>query len=193
MKILTLLLITLSTTLTIAQKQEKLIIGSWFPLTVSDRGIGEGLTFDSEGKVVSSMGAFLAITYKMDGDSLIMIMQDAGEVRQKAVIHDTIMILSGRGSESKLIRVAGNAKDGVVGVWTGKHMTGAMQTLYFRASGDQYMIIEMQSQDDLYELSGDKLTINGIATENFSWSVNEDRLILTPTDNTEPRTFIRLK
>ena len=193
MKILTLLLITLSTTVTIAQKQEKLIVGSWFPLTVSDRGIGEGLTFDSEGKVVISMGVFLALTYKMDGDSLIMIMQEAEEIKKKAVIHDTIMILSGRGPESKLIRVAGNAKDGIIGVWTGEYMAGAMQTLYFTASGDQYMIVEMQSQDDLYELSGDKLTINGRATENFNWSVNEDRLILTPTDNTEPRTYIRLK
>jgi len=56
------------------------------------------------------MGAFLALTYKMDGDSLIMIMPEAEEIKKKAVIHDTIMILSGRGPEWKLIRVAGNAK-----------------------------------------------------------------------------------
>jgi len=37
-------------------------------------------------------------------------MPEAEEIKKKAVIHDTIMILSGRGPEWKLIRVAGNAK-----------------------------------------------------------------------------------
>ena len=73
------------------------------------------------------------------------------------------------------------------------NMAGTMQTLYFTNSGDQYMVVEMQSQENLYELNGDKLTINGGATINFTWSVNEDRLILTPTDNTEPLKYIRLK
>lgn len=203
--ILTLLITAFSTTFTIAQnsdkeaikaeaqKQEKLLVGRWFPLTVSDKGMGEGLTFGSDGKVVRRMGVFLAITYKMDGDSLIMVFPDAGEGKQKAAIDDSVLILSGGGMESKLTRVEGNAKNGIVGVWTGRHMTGANQTLYFTASGDEYMIVEMRSLEDVYEISGDQLMIDGGVTKNFTWSINENKLTLTPTDNTESLTYIRLE
>ncbi|HSO85768.1 MAG TPA: hypothetical protein VLQ91_04400 [Draconibacterium sp.] len=142
-------------------KQENLMVGEWFPLNTSNGGLGAGYTFNEDGKFTTILGAYVAFKYKLEGDTLIMILPGAGENKTKVEITSTKLIFINNERNTELTRIAGDNNTGIIGKWSGVHDTGSKQIIDFTAFKDMYLSVPMSSEPGTYEIKGDIVELFG--------------------------------
>jgi hypothetical protein len=176
------------------QQQESSILGEWFPLDISDTGLGKGLTFMPEGKVSISPGAYLNFIYLIEGDTLVSIIPFMPPVKFKYKIDGTKLVLSGGGrDDQELTRISPDNGGGIIGKWKGLHYTGASQIFDFTSSQNQYLSIPFSSSIEAYQIKGDVIEISDESKDYWQWSVNADTLKLESIDGNIRSKYIKIK
>lgn len=173
-------------------KQENLMVGEWFPLNTSKGGLGTGHTFNEDGNFITIQGAYVAFKYKLEGDSLIMILPDAGEQKTKVEVTSTKLIFVRNEGNTEFVRVAGNGNAGIIGKWSGDS-AGAKQILKFTASGDMYLSVQMTTEVGTYEMKGDIVELFGETNSSYQWSVKGDSLTLNAIADEKSFKYLRMK
>lgn len=173
-------------------KQENLMVGEWFPLNTSKGGLGVGHTFNEDGNFITVNGAYVAFKYKLEGDSLIMILPDAGEQKTKVEVNSTKLIFIRNEGNTEFARVAGDSNAGVIGKWSGDS-AGAKQILKFTASGDLYLSVQMTTEIGTYEMKGDIVNLFGETNSSYQWSVKGDSLTLNAITDEKSFKYLRMK
>ncbi len=172
-------------------KQE--IVGEWFPLNTSSGGLGQGYTFNEDGKFISTAGAYVAFNYKLEGDTLIMILPGAGEQKAKVEIKNTKLTFIKNEGNTEFTRIAGDINAGIIGKWSGDYSAGTKQIIDFTASKNMYILVPMTSEPGTYKIKGDAVELFGKTNSNFQWSVEADSLTLNTIADEKSYTYIRLK
>lgn len=172
--------------------QENLMVGEWYPLNTSKGGLSAGHTFNEDGNFITVNGAYVAFNYKLEGDTLVMILPGAPEIKQKVEITSTKLIFSNNGENTELTRITGDNNAGIIGKWKGDHYTGAKQIMDFTASGDLYLQVQMSSVPGTYEINGDIVELSGETKSNYQWTVKGDSLTLKAIPNEKSYKFVRL-
>jgi len=174
-------------------KQENLIVGEWFPLNTSKGGLGTGQTFNEDGNFITVNGAYVAFKYKLEGDSLIMILPGAGENKAKVEITSTKLIFVKNEGNTEFTRIAGDNNAGIIGKWSGDYSAGAKQIIDFTVSGDMYLSVPMSSQPGSYEIKGNIVELLGETNSSYQWSVKGDSLTLNAIADEKSFKYVKMK
>ncbi len=174
-------------------KQENLIVGEWFPLNTSKGGLGAGYTFNEDGKFITNFGAFVALKYILEGDTLISIFPGTPELKTKIEIKSTKLIFSNKGENTELTRIGGDINAGIIGKWTGEHSSGSKQIIDFTTTQKEYLSVPMRTQKGTYEMSGNIIELLGETKSSYKWSVVGDSLTLQAIANEKIFKFVRIK
>jgi hypothetical protein len=174
-------------------KQKKLIVGEWFPLNTSKGGLGTGYTFNEDGMFISAMGAYVVFNYKLEKDTLISILPDEKEIKQKIEIINTKMIIGSDGQNMELTRIEGVNNTGIIGKWTGNHYTGSKQIIDFTASQKEFLSVPMRTKKGTYEMKDDLIELLGDVKSSYQWSVVGDSLTLKSTNDEKSYSYVRIK
>lgn len=175
-------------------QQQSLIFGEWFPLETSNGGLGSGITFTSDGKVISKFGAYIRFKYKLEGDTLTSIFPESEktpDLIQKVKIDGTKMILADSDGKEQELTYGGGPHDGIVGRWIGNHYTGSQQTIWFTASQNGYLSVPMGSKNGTYQIDGGTVKLSGAISGSWKWSVSGDNLTMTD-DGGKTKNFIKI-
>lgn len=174
-------------------KQENLMVGEWFPLNTSSGGLGAGYTFNEDGKFTTILGAYVAFKYKLEGDTLIMILPGAGENKVKVEVNSTKLIFINNDKNTELTRIAGDNNTGIIGKWSGDHDTGSKQIIDFTASEDMYLSVPMTTRQGTYEIKGEIVELLEETNSSYRWSVMGDSLTLKTIADEKSYKFVRMK
>lgn len=174
-------------------KQEKLIVGEWFPLNTSKEGIGTGYTFNEDGKYSTAMGAYVVFNFKLEKDTLISIFPGEKELKQKVEIKSNKMIFSNNVKDVEFTRIAGDSTAGIIGKWTGDADSGLKQIIDFTTSQKEYHSIPMRTMKGTYEIKGDIVALLGEANASYQWSVIDNVLTLKSTTDEKIYSYIRIQ
>jgi hypothetical protein len=174
-------------------KQENLMVGEWFPLNTSSGGLGAGYTFNKDGKFTTILGAYVAFKYKLEGDTLIMILPGAGEQKTKVEVTSTKLIFINNERNTELTRIAGDNNAGIIGKWSGVHDTGSKQIIDFTASKDMYLSVPMTTRQGTYEIKGDIVELREETNSSYRWTVMGDSLTLNAIADEKSLKYVRMK
>lgn len=174
-------------------KQENLMIGEWFPLDTSKGGLGAGHMFNEDGNFITTLGAYIAFKYKLEGDTLIMIFPGEPEIKQKVEITSTKLVFIRNEGNTELTRIAGDSNAGIIGKWTGDLPNGTKEILYYTASGNIYFTVPMSSESGIYEIKGDIVELLGETNSSHQWSVKGDSLTLNAIGDEKSFKYVRMK
>lgn len=175
-----------------SSEQESLLLGEWFPLESSNSGLGMGYTFNADGKLTTTTGAFIALKYRFEGDTLTSIFPGEPEFKQKVVIDSSKMIIIDQTANTEFTRIAGENHSGIVGTWSGDHYTGAKQIITFTPSHDEYLSVPMHSEQGTYKFKSDILELNVATTSSYNWSIKGDILELKAIDSEKSYRYVRV-
>lgn len=174
-------------------KQENLMVGEWFPLNTSKGGLGVGHTFNEDGNFITIQGAYVTFKYKLEGDSLILILPDAGEQKTKVEVNSTRLIFINNDRNTELTRIAGDNNAGIIGKWSGVHDTGSKQIIDFTASKDMYLSVPMTTRKGTYEIKGDIVELREETNSSYRWTVMGDSLTLKTIADEKSLKYVRMK
>lgn len=175
------------------QRSENPIIGEWFPLDTSRGGLGNGITFFEDGKVITKYGAYVHFKYKLDGNKLINTFPDTPDTVQEVEIREPKLIISSNGKKQELTRVAGDSNNSIIGKWTGEHYTGGKQIIDFTTSGNEYLSVPMTSEEGTYKISGNTIEFSRNINTSWQWSIDSDKFIMTSSDGKQTVEYVRIK
>lgn len=158
------------------------ILGEWVGLERSNDGLGLAKTYAKDGTVQASYGALLDYRYNLAGKKLVLSAPpQAATVFYVELKGATLVLADLAGNRRKLTRISGATKAGIIGKWTGEHLSGRKQIMHFTEARNCYVSVPIQTKKGTYSIKGDILTENftGKKPAKLQWHIVNDALTIT--------------